>query len=335
MEKYLDECIKSVLNQTYKNFEILLVDDGSIDNSKKICENYASYSCVKTIYKKNGGLVSAWKKGVEACDEKSTHILFIDPDDFISKNYLKELIESDKNNSDILISKICKYYSKNEIKAFDFKIKSGFYNKESIKNRILPCLINNGGLLDRGISITRWGKLIKKNLVVGYMNIVDNNITFGEDFNLMIPIFLNANSIYIHEVNETVYFYRIRKDSMLRGYDKNMFSSIRRVYRSLLSVIQKTKNPSLIKQISIDYIGAMILCYKNNLYNPQANQAAINFIDILHNDNKLQDYRSKYSVKGFNLIDKFILFSIECNNSKLRMLNFYLLKKLSLLKRSW
>ncbi|MEE6637647.1 glycosyltransferase family A protein [Limosilactobacillus pontis] len=334
MSQYLDECVRSVLSQTYKNYELLLIDDGSTDDSGKLCDYYADkYSNVRTIHKKNGGLVSAWKRGVGASNEKASYILFIDPDDFISANYLDELLHSDKNNSDIIISKICKYYPSGKIDKFNFVIESGYYDRKKISTEIFPHMINNGKVLDRGISITRWGKLIKKSLVVKNMTLVDNGITFGEDFNLMIPILLNAKSIYIHEVNNATYYYRIRNDSMLRGYDNNMFTSIKKVYGSLLPLIDHIGNKSLNKQISIDYIGAMILCYKNNLYSQQGRKNAIDFINLLHEDTTLNKYINKYAPIKFDFIDRFILFSITNESYSFRLLSYSLLRKLSILKR--
>lgn len=335
MDQYLDKCIESVIAQTYKNFELLLIDDGSTDNSGQICDRYANnYNYIHVIHKNNGGLVTAWKKGVESCNKNSTYILFIDPDDFISEDYLEKLIVPEKNDSDIIISKICKYYLNEKTEKFAFIIKPGFYNKSSIVKLIYPYLINNGGVLDRGLSITRWGKLIKKSLVIKYMNYVDNSITFGEDFNLIIPIFLNAKSITIREIDSATYFYRIRKDSMLRGYDKNMYHSIKKVYKSLTPIINETGNSSLIRQIALDYIGSMLLCYKNNLYNPKGSRIALDFINKLHEDSRLKKYIDEYSINKFNLLEKFILFSIMSNNSLFRILNFYLLKSMSLLKRN-
>ena len=97
VEKYIDRCIKSVINQTYKNLEIILVDDGSPDNCPKICDEYAEKDKrIKVIHKKNGGLSDARNVGIEAA--KGKYISFIDSDDWIEKDFIECLYKSIKKN---------------------------------------------------------------------------------------------------------------------------------------------------------------------------------------------------------------------------------------------
>lgn len=111
VEKYLKKCINSVLNQTYSNLEIILVDDGSPDNCRKICDNYKKKDKrIKVIHKKNGGLSDARNKGIAIAQGK--YISFIDSDDYIEKNMIELLYNNlKKENADI---SICNYYTFNE-----------------------------------------------------------------------------------------------------------------------------------------------------------------------------------------------------------------------------
>ena len=98
VELYLNECINSIRNQTYKNLEIILIDDGSTDNSGKICDEYAKIdSRIVVIHKENKGVTSARKVGVEIANGK--YIGFVDSDDYIDKemykNMLKKILETD------------------------------------------------------------------------------------------------------------------------------------------------------------------------------------------------------------------------------------------------
>ena len=104
VEKYLKRSLDSILNQSYKNIEVIIVNDGSTDNSRNICEKYAElYSNIKVIHKENGGLSSARNIGIE--NATGEYIGFVDSDDYISSNMFEEMynriIESD---SDIAIS---------------------------------------------------------------------------------------------------------------------------------------------------------------------------------------------------------------------------------------
>jgi len=90
VEKYLEECIKSLINQTYQNIEIILVEDGSPDNCGKICDEYAQKDArIKVIHKENGGLSDARNCGIEVATGK--YITFVDSDDYVSKYYVQKL----------------------------------------------------------------------------------------------------------------------------------------------------------------------------------------------------------------------------------------------------
>lgn len=91
VEKYLSDCLESILNQDCRDYEILLVDDGSTDSSGNICEEYAGkYSNISVIHQKNGGLSEARNTGIK--NAKGKYILFVDSDDYIGKGSLKEIV---------------------------------------------------------------------------------------------------------------------------------------------------------------------------------------------------------------------------------------------------
>ena len=91
VEKYINRCVESILKQTYKNFELILVDDGSPDMCPHICDEYAAkYDFIRVIHKKNGGLSDARNHGIEVA--KGNYITFIDSDDYVSVDYLEILV---------------------------------------------------------------------------------------------------------------------------------------------------------------------------------------------------------------------------------------------------
>lgn len=102
-EKYLERCVSSVLSQTYQNIELILVDDGSNDNSKEMCDEYcAAFHNIKCIHKKNEGVSSARNVGIDMSN--GDYILFLDSDDFIDKEAVSVLIENAvESNSSIVI----------------------------------------------------------------------------------------------------------------------------------------------------------------------------------------------------------------------------------------
>ncbi|MCI7189013.1 MAG: glycosyltransferase family 2 protein [Fusobacterium mortiferum] len=113
VEKYIRQCLESIINQTYKNLEIIVVNDGTKDNSMKIVEEYLSDERIKIINKQNGGLSSARNRGIE--EATGDYISFIDSDDWIDLNMYKELC-SQLIDEDILIYRFFNYDNKkNEI----------------------------------------------------------------------------------------------------------------------------------------------------------------------------------------------------------------------------
>ena len=133
VEKYLDKCIKSILNQKYRNIEIILVDDGSTDSSGSICDSYAKKDDrIKVIHKKNGGLSSARNTGID--EAKGEYIGFVDSDDYIDEDMyetmVKKLID---NNSDIVICSKVIEYSNGKILKNNYKEKLIKDNIEGLK----------------------------------------------------------------------------------------------------------------------------------------------------------------------------------------------------------
>lgn len=118
VEQYLSRCLDSIINQTYRNFEVILVDDGSPDKCPEICDYYALQdNRIKVIHKENGGLADARNEGIRA--SSGEFITFIDSDDFVSFRYLEVLLDGiTRHNADIIIAKFQRFESKNNIKNF-------------------------------------------------------------------------------------------------------------------------------------------------------------------------------------------------------------------------
>ena len=109
VEKYLEQCVDSVLNQSFKDIEIILVDDGSKDSSGEICDYYKEKdSRVKVIHKENGGLSDARNMGIRQCS--SEYILFLDSDDYWKENCLEEIARCIEDNVDIVFLTAAKYF---------------------------------------------------------------------------------------------------------------------------------------------------------------------------------------------------------------------------------
>lgn len=212
VDKYLINCLESIINQTVNNFELILVDDGSDDNCPKICDNYANkYSNIIVIHKENGGLVSARKAGIRVARGK--YVCCVDSDDWIENNYIEKLTSVINNNDDVDI--VCFNY--NEIKNNKIMSKKMFDDRilrlEDIKKDIYPILLQSENA--EHISPSLCNKMFKRELYKKIQLSIDNDLKIGEDSACCIPCIYNASSIVL--ISDCLYNYRRNVFSMTKS----------------------------------------------------------------------------------------------------------------------
>ena len=183
-EKELNRCIDSVLKQKIDDFEVLLIDDGSIDNSAKICKEYTDkYNNIKYFYKQNSGIADTRNYGIDKAEGK--YILFLDDDDYINENLLKDLEKYIDLDIDIIKYKLQKVDKDGNIKE---KINGAVFDKISGEEGFNKLYLTDV-LLDSPCIY-----LIKKELFI------DNNLwfkkdTYHEDFGLIPLVILKAKTM--------------------------------------------------------------------------------------------------------------------------------------------
>lgn len=238
VEKYLSQCLDSIIHQTYKNLEIILVDDGSTDSSGLICDNYSQKDKrIKIIHKCQGGLSAARNAGLKIATGE--YISFIDSDDFIDKNMYSILINNtQKYNSDIVWFNYYNYYSKKH-----------FINSSIIKNNDLYDLSSSDKIkfaknlfYQYKMDAHVWAKLYKRSIF--------NNIKFPygklfEDIFVLLPILSNAK--IISTIPDCLYFYRNRSESIVNQYFKqNIIKNIDFIEsRIILAINYKNHFPNI------------------------------------------------------------------------------------------
>lgn len=213
-DKYLNKCIDSILNQSYKNFEIILVDDGSSDLSPSICDYYQNnYKNVKTIHKKNGGVASARNIGIK--ESSGDYLFFIDNDDWINSSELINSVKTiEDSKADLLINRY--YIVDNDKKCLG----NGFINSRFIKNKkseeVLKYFRKN-----RINIMTPWAYVVKRSIVLEN-NIFFNSLQNGIDDSVFSPrLFCNCKSFAIGE--EPIYYWRQSDNSQGRSHKKRDF----------------------------------------------------------------------------------------------------------------
>lgn len=205
VEKYIKRCVDSVINQTYSNLEIILVDDGSPDNCGQICDDYLQKdNRIKVIHKKNGGLSDARNVGI--LQAKGTYISFLDSDDYIDSNFIKELYELCViNESDIAFCHI--YRGNKRIKTIFSK--DSDYNVYSSKE-----LLDKWHSIFTHIETVAWGKLYHRSLfqLDDASPLLYETGRLHEDVLMTHKLVYNASRIVI--TNKAFYHYTINPDSI-------------------------------------------------------------------------------------------------------------------------
>ena len=216
VEAELRKCVSSILAQTYKDIEVILVDDGSPDNCSAICDEFASKDDrIVVIHKQNEGLVNARKSGLE----KSTgrFISYVDGDDWIEEDFIQNLVDCQKKyNVDIVAAGFSKDIGDISDEHANV-IPSGFYDKHRMITEIYPRMICAGEYFYFGICSYVWNKLFKKELLYDCQMAVDPRISVGEDSCVVFPVLLKSNSLYISE--SANYHYYQKAFSMLKSMD--------------------------------------------------------------------------------------------------------------------
>lgn len=270
VEQYLDECVKSILQQTYAKLDIILVDDGSKDTSPEMCDEYAGKdSRVQVVHKANGGLVSAWMAGVEV--SKGEYLAFVDSDDWVDLNMIEELV---KYTGDCKREIICSnYIIEKESKSVYVKqsVEPGIYERKDIVEKIHPYMM---GMENRRIHCSRCMKLFSKALIAENMKYARKEITMGEDMNITFPAILDAERIVIMEEGY-FYHYRLVESSMAHKYNPKLYDNNKLLYKTLRGIAERKAKEGrpeekelLLKGLQKEYIFLLFYVLKNELRGP-------------------------------------------------------------------
>ena len=260
VEKYVNKCVDSIMSQTYKNIEIILVDDGSTDKSGSIVEEYKNKDVrIKVIHKENGGLSDARNYGMKYSNGK--YLLFIDSDDWIDNSMIEIIYRNLKEyNADISICEFIEEDEKGEklsYKKYDDKIHI-FDSKDAIRELITQKYITNHA----------WNKLYKKE--------VFNNVEYPkgqlmEDVSTTYKLIENSNKVVYQ--NTSLYHYIQRSKSILGNINARRINDQEKAFFERDEYLLK-KYPEYKTEIEIDYIMNIktlyylaIMCNEKSLYN--------------------------------------------------------------------
>lgn len=251
-ENYLEVCINSILKQTYQNIELILINDGSTDNSDEICKKYSNIdNRVRYIFQENSGPSKARNKGLELA--RGDYIQFVDSDDFLEKNCIEILVKSMKD-SDLVIASYTNVY--------------GNKNKIVVKPPVTGLLTKGefldsfGLIMEEQLFHYTWHKLYKRKLL--------SNIRFkeamkiGEDLIFNIQYMENVKSV--HLISEVVYNHVLdNQTSITKKYHDNLFATRKFMHKELIRFLEKNKKYHGNNRDAVEnlYVNRIIGCFYN------------------------------------------------------------------------
>ncbi|WP_160689425.1 glycosyltransferase [Clostridium sp. C2-6-12] len=299
VEKYLPQCINSLINQTFKNLEIILVDDGSLDTSGEICDEFSKIdNRIIVIHKENNGLSSARNAGLEIA--KGDYIGFVDSDDWLDENMYEILFKLIKDNdSDISCCKFFKAADSDEkIPIINNEIIQSFTNIEGLNNFYTDLYTQ---------TVVAWNKLYNRNL---FDNIVYPTGKIHEDEGTTYKLFYKANKITY--TNKPLYYYRTTPDSITtRKFNKKRLDIID-VYDEKIEFIRTINNEPIYSKTLKWYLFTLINCYFECSANMENNEEYLALIK-----KKVSETYKEYNRSKEKQLHWIILFSIFRINPKL------------------
>ena len=224
-EKYLKKCIESILSQSLKNLEIILVDDGSQDRSLSICRSYQDKRIKVIEMKKNSGQVKAYTEGIGCATGE--YFAFVDSDDWIAPDMMEILLDAlEEDDADIAACGCWHIYENRKVvEPTDIeKINRRVFTHETIEKEMRQLHVH-GNFVDEIIKLYRCNKIFKKELILNNIQFLQPNIRVFEDNNIVIPCILDAGKIVY--INRPLYYYRRYEGTTMSMFDDTILESNR------------------------------------------------------------------------------------------------------------
>lgn len=285
---YVEQCLQSVINQTTRDINVIIVDDGSTDGSASVCDKYSMLSNVKVIHQTNGGLSSARNTGLN--NSNSEYVMFVDSDDWIEQNTVEHLLAILKDTSaDVACGGFFFEYKNKTIRHSIGTSGIRLYNNEEALEEVLA---------KRSISYAVWGKLYKRSLFDGVEFPVGK---IHEDYDVTPKVLLKSNKVVV--AGECLFHYRQRNESIShaeynhKNYELYLFSVSNRyildVYPSLKDAYYASLYTSCKDLLTLFKTKETQKAFTND-YKLYRNEIRHNILNIL--SNKCLTLKGKFSI---------------------------------------
>ena len=262
-EAYLRECVDSILEQTYRRIEVVLVDDESTDKSGVICDEFGRADMrVRVVHQKNGGPASACVTGMKTAS--GGYYMFVDSDDYLEPETLKQMVERLAGVQGEIVC--CDHVVEKQRGTEQVRnaAEPGIYEGDRLREQIKARLI---GEEKKVIPLSRCMKLCEKSLFEGNETYYDYRLRFGDDTNMMYPALLASSRVVIMK-DAFFYHYRYVEGSLVHAYDKDLLVGVERLMEALKRTAEEKKAPDAVDAVAREHCYMLMYVMKNELRAP-------------------------------------------------------------------
>ena len=313
VEQYIHKCIDSILGQTFTDFELILVDDGSPDNCPQICDEWAKKDQrIKVIHKKNEGLGFARNTGIE--NATGEFVCFIDSDDYLDLTTIEKAYTfAKKECAEIVVYGLNYIDEKGEIiKSFTPCSEKTVFKDEEVLNEFFPEYLSPNPndrqprfYMSPCVLLYSTKFLIEENFLF-----VSERVIVSEDVYSQIELFKNVKKVAI--IRESLYYYQTNNNSLSRAYKQDKYKKVKHFYLESLKLCEKLGYSEEIKhRISKIFLSFTITTLKQEYKSPRAKQEKKEEIKNIINDDVLQEVLRKSKNDKENLARKILFFAIR------------------------
>lgn len=225
--KYLSECVDSILKQTFQDFELILVDDGSPDDCPEICDEYEKKDDrVIVIHQKNAGAAAARNAGLEIAS--GDYIGFVDSDDYIEPYMYERMIhKANKYNCDLIVCD-CLKENKTTSAIYTHEVQGGYYDSKEYKEKYFPILLILPNI-EYPLTISNWACIVKRDVLIRGNIRYQEGIRFSEDWLFGSLVALYSENLYYMK-SEYLYHYRMNEDSVTHTFRLDKWEHYKKLY---------------------------------------------------------------------------------------------------------
>lgn len=314
VEKYLDRCIQSLINQTLKEIEIILVDDGSPDNCPKMCDEYAQKdNRIKVIHKRNAGLGYARNSGLEIATGE--YVAFVDSDDYVDTT-MYEILYKEASLYDLDYVSCSHYYVKNKPQPVNIQYnKDLYFSSPQDINNVIGDMVSTLPTckIERLYSMSVWHGVYRNRIIQeNHISFVSEREYLSEDIPFQVDFFQYCNKIKF--LTKPLYFYCFNTNSLTHNFKIQKYDCLKNLYNLLYFKGSYINNIKLrVNRFLICYI-KMLICNCVESYNISYKNK-YKFIRQIINDNLWKDF--KYPYKTLILSKRIFQYLINIRQSRL------------------